>query len=282
LLPALELLHEYRGLAWGDIAPALDALRRRRPEAATAALAAAFDRLSAAAESDMAGLGEALLHSLFGAEDGAADTRRLAAAALAARRRLGAPAAPVANRAADPALLATGERLARRLAVPRRQPSPPLRQVAWPSGDFILTDLLSQWPVFETVLPAGSLYPGYASLTRDGTLWAEHHLDDAFCHGPYLQLPAGRYRLQVVGETGPEIAFEVVASRYLGSGPNTLCEQAWSSAAPLSGVIAELAFDSWEPMRGFEIIVYVTRPAVNFAISEIRVEARQFWHESGR
>jgi hypothetical protein len=270
LLPVLRLLRDHREFDWDEVLPTIDALRRRFSWAdAAAAVAAVLDRLTPGGEPDKI---DAAMRSLI-STNATTGAGGLAAVVAAARRRLvKAPPATVAQERRL-ALLAMAERLSP-LVTATPAGHPPL-EVGWPDGRFAFVEFLAQWPGFETVVPAAALQTAYATPTAEGGLRADRHEGAPFCRGPHLRLPAGRYTIRLSGGTGPEVAFTVSAARYFGARRIVVCERLWESKTPLSGVIAELAFDSDTAMRDFEIAVQVDRPQVHFELADIGIAMRQ-------
>jgi hypothetical protein len=172
-------------------------------------------------------------------------------------------------------LLSMAERLAELLSLPAPTPPQSSRPAAWPSGHFAFIEFLAQWPAFSLEVPAKLLQTSYASLTPQGALRAETHRPSSFCYGPRLNLPSGRYRLQIHGETGANVEFSVSVSRFIGARQTVVAQRRLSSLMPLSGIIAEVSFDSSGDMPLFEIVIDVNRPSGLLSVSSISIEGRQ-------
>jgi hypothetical protein len=147
--------------------------------------------------------------------------------------------------------------------------------VAWPPGEPGLPSFLAQWPDLAIEVPARQLYTRYAVLDPDGALRAERHAGGAFCYGPYLNLPAGRYRVRIDGEAASGAEYVARITRSLGDrGPAPVCERRYVRQSRVVGVIAELAFASDIALRNFEVVVDVASPsAAAFAIASVTIKA---------
>ncbi|HJU19984.1 MAG TPA: hypothetical protein VJ770_26325, partial [Stellaceae bacterium] len=166
--------------------------------------------------------------------------------------------------------LALAERLRARLqppAAPRDE-----ARLAWPSGDIGFSLFVAQWPDLTIEVPAAQLYTRYAVLGADGVLRAERHGKGAFCYGPYLNLPAGRYRVRIFGEAaaGAEYTARVACSvEDRKSVP--VCEKRYVRDGRSSGAIAELVFASDIELRNFEVVVTATSRSAAIAVAALAI-----------
>jgi hypothetical protein len=272
LLSAIALFRPYRDLGWEELGPAVAVLVERR--AASAVILAIIGEILTRADDPpetVAELGRVLASRLFTEPGTAIDPAALGRIAAAARRRLAA-----AERQADGEvqrqLLSLAERLRARLQPPAR-PFDEMR-MTWPSGEIGFASFIAQWPDLAIGVPAHHLFTSYAVLDADGMLRAERHAAGAFCYGPYLDLPAGRYRVGIIGEAdaGAEYVAQVVHRPHQG-GPAPICARRYVRNSRTVGVIAELGFANDIELRDFEIVVNVASASVAFAISAVTIEA---------
>lgn len=280
-LPALvRLFRPHVALGWRDLGPAITALIARG-----AGAAAVLDLLSAllggagCAAQEAAELGAALAPLLASAAPAATAPAVLARAAAGARRhfdeagRRGAPPSRTdrENAAARrERWLASAERLRARLRPPARQEDEPA--AAWPTGEVGFASFLAQWGALTITVPACQLSTRYAALDAEGVLRAGRHDGAPFCCGPYLTLPAGRYRVRLVGEAGAGADYRVEArGRPEGGGAAPLAKERYARAEPVAGVLAELAFDSAVELRDFEVVLRVASPSVAVALAALVV-----------
>jgi hypothetical protein len=267
----LRLFRRYRKLGWEEIGPAAAALVERQ-----AGAAAILEILCEIADGggdppEDAELGR-LLAPLLAGPSATVDPAALLRTAAAARRRLAAAEADDTGAARRRQALALAERLRVRLRPPGRPTD--RERFEWPRGEIGFPAFVAQWPQLAIAIPACQLYTGYAVLGADGILRAERHAGAAFCYGPYLNLPAGRYRVRIDGEAGigAEYIVEVVRS-LAGRGPAPVCNRRYAQPDGSAGVIAELAFTSTIALRNFEVVVRVTSPSAAFAIAGLTITA---------
>lgn len=269
-----EIVRLFRGCpaaGWEELAPAWSALVESAAEDRVK-VAAAIEIIEAdlpreALEEIWRVIRPGLSHANAGTEDAAPRLRGLAGA----RRHLAAAAMELDDRRPDPELLAIASRLRGRLAPPIS--GVPETPSAWPTGDLSLPAFLAQWPDLALEIPARRLYTSYASLDRDGVLRASRHAGKNFCYGPYLNLPAGRYRVEVIGAAGPGADYTVAVTRLVVEDPSPAALQRIQRNSAVTGSIAELSFDSAIELTQFEVNVTVASPEVEFSIAAIRITA---------
>jgi hypothetical protein len=272
LLPVLRLFRPHADLGWEEIGPAVTALTEGG--AGAAAILESIGEVIGGAEDSPATaavLGR-VLAPLLSAEPAAIDPAALARGAAGARRRLAEAAMDHCEEGWRRETLALAERLRARLRPPARPPGG--TPVAWPPGEVGLPSFLAQWPDLAIEVPAGQLYTRYAVLGPDGALRAERHAGGAFCYGPHLNLPAGRYRVRIDGEAASGAEYVARITHSLGDrGPATVCEKRYVRQSRIVGVIAELAFASDIALRNFEVVVDVASPSAALAIASIAIKA---------
>jgi hypothetical protein len=273
LLPLLRLFRRYRDLGWEEIGPAVTVLAGSGAD--DAVLLESVGEILGGAEPPpeaAAALGRILAPRLFPEPPAALDPAALARAAAGARRRLAEAAAGDHDAPQRRKLLARAERLKARLQPPL-QPSGAACLVR-SSGALDFPSFLAQWPDLAIEVPACQLYTRYAVLDRDGVLRAERHAAGAFCYGPYLNLPAGRYCLRIDGEADSGAEYVVRATHTLADrGPVLIDERRYVRQRRITGAIAELAFASDIALRDFEVVVDVASPSAAFAIVSVIITA---------
>jgi|GEM_PF-3138457 hypothetical protein len=269
--PLLRLFRRYRKLGWEEIGPAAAALVERQAGAASI-----LEILRKIADGggdppEDAELGR-LLAPLLAGPSATVDPAALLRTAAAARRHLAAAEADDTGAARRRQALALAARLRVRLRPPGRPAD--RERFEWPRGEIGFPAFIAQWPQLAIAIPACQLYTGYAALGADGILRAERHAGAAFCYGPYLNLPAGRYRVRIDGEAGIGAEYLVEAVRSLADrGPVPVCNRRYAQPNGSAGVIAELAFTSTIALRNFEVVVRVTSPSTAFAIAGLTITA---------
>jgi hypothetical protein len=223
---------------------------------------------------------------LFAEAPAAIDFAALMRGAAAARRRLSpavkTPLDPLPPRAGGEGekeseeerrqVLALAGRLKARLQPPPR-PAGTARFDRL-GGEIGFPAFVAQWPDLAIEVPARQLHTHYGALDSDGTLRAERHAARAFCYGPYLNLPAGRYRVGIVGEAdaGAEYVAQVRHCPQPDR-PALLGERRYVRSSRTIGVVAELAFASDRELRDFEVVVNVASSSVAFAIAAVTIAA---------
>jgi hypothetical protein len=273
LFPLLRLFQPYTDLGWEEIGPAVTALAEGG--AGAAALLESVGEILGGTEhspATAAALGR-VLAPLLSLEPTVINPAALARGAAGARRRLAEAAVDCCDEERGRRTLALAERLRARLRPPARPPGG--TPVAWPPGEPGLPSFLAQWPDLAIEVPARQLYTRYAVLDPDGALRAERHAGGAFCYGPYLNLPAGRYRVRIDGEAASGAEYVARITRSLGDrGPAPVCERRYVRQSRVVGVIAELAFASDIALRNFEVVVDVASPSIAaFAIASVAITA---------
>lgn len=281
-LAVARLFRPYVALGWRELAPAVAALSAGGAGDAIPAILSEVLGGAGCPPRDAAELGRVLAPIAGGEGFAAAAPAALARAAAGARRALEAadlgpaPLPPVARQLGD-AEEAPRERwmaLAGRLKE-RLRPPPRLEAkapAAWPIGEVGFASFLGQWPDLAIKVPACQLYTRYADLDADGVLRAERHAGAAFCYGPYLNLPAGRYRVRLLGEAGAGADYRVEAFRRPEEGgPVPVCERLYVREAPIAGAIAEFTFESDLELRDFEVVMRVTSPSAAVAVVALAI-----------
>lgn len=272
LLSLVRLFRRYRTLGWAEVGPALAVLIADGAGAATIGeiLSEILGGIAVSPEG-AAELGRVLAPLLLAEPASAINPAALAGAAAGARRHLTAAAGGEERMQRNPLLLLAG-RLRARLQPAARPPG--AVRPAWPSGETGFPWFLAQWPDVAIEVPASQLYTRYAELGADGVLRAERHAAGVFCHGPCLNLPAGRYRVRITGAAaaGAKYGVRVLHARD-AHGPAPACEQHYVRDSRIVGTIADLAFASDIELRGFEIVVAVTSPSAAFAIAAVTIIA---------
>jgi hypothetical protein len=271
LPPAVALFRRYVDLGWQELGPAVAALVEQRSGAAVILATLAEIVQAERPPESVAELGRALA-SLLANEAPAIDPAALVQAVNAARRHLAAAAAGAGDAAQRRKLLARVEHVKSRLRPP--PPSSGAAHAAWPTGEIGFASFMAQWPDLAIEVPAGQLYTRYAALGPDGVLRAERHTGESFCYGPYLNLPAGRYCVRIIGEAAAGAEYSARITHSLADcGPAPVCERRYRQPSRVSGVIAELAFASDIELRGFEAVVNVTSPSAALAVAAITINA---------
>lgn len=168
-------------------------------------------------------------------------------------------------------MLALAERLKARL-----KPPPP-RSAAFPArrrGEIGFASFLAQWPDLLIEVPAAQLHADHAALGADGMLRAERHEAGVFCSGPVLNLPAGHYRVRVIGEAAAGAAYAVEALCRLGErAAPPVCAARHVRDGPIAGTLAELVFCSDIALRGFQVAVRVAPPPAALAVASLAITA---------
>ncbi len=273
LRSAFALFRQYLDLGWEELGPAVAVLVEQRAES-TVILAIIGEILKKADDppETVAELGRVLAPLLVAEPGMAIDPTALGRIAAAARRRLATAEAEAGDDGQRRNLLALAERLQTRLRPPAR--SCDETRMAWPSGAIGFASFMAQWPDLAIEVPAHYLFTSYAALDAEGMLRAERHAAGAFCYGPYLNLPAGRYRVGIVGEAdaGAEYVAQVM-HRPKQDAPAPICARRYVRNSRIVGVIAELGFASDVELRDFEVVVNVASASVAFAIAAVTIEA---------
>jgi hypothetical protein len=277
LLSLVRLFRRHVDLGWEAIGPAVAALGA--DEAGTAAILAILSEILGGAGDPPEGAAELgrVLAPLLVAEpeaepSAAIDPAILAHAAAGARRHLAEAPAEDGEAARRHDWLALAARLQARLRPPERPPG--AARPAWPSGEIGFPSFLAQWPELAIEVPAGQLDARYAVLGADGVLRAARHEAGAFCSGPYLNLPAGRYRVRIAGEAAAGAEYSVQAACRLGErAAAPLCERRYAPDGPIVGPLAELDFTSDVALRDFQVVVSVASPSAALAIASLTITA---------
>jgi hypothetical protein len=273
LLALVRLFRSYTAVGWEEIGPAVAALSAEGAGARTILeiLSEILDDAGNRPE-DAAGLGR-VLAPLLASEPAAIEPAALARAAAGARRRLGEASAGAGEAPRRHALAALAERVKARLgppAWPREDKARPAR----PGGETAFPSFVAQWPELAIEVPAAQLHADHAVLGADGVLRAGRHGAGAFCCGPRLNLPAGRYRIRIVGEAGAGAEYSMEILCRLGERATVpLCEGRYVRDGPIAGTLAELAFASDIALRDFQVVVRVRSPAAAFALASLAITA---------
>jgi glycosyltransferase involved in cell wall biosynthesis len=154
-----------------------------------------------------------------------------------------------------------------------RPPRLPARDAA-KSGHISFPRFLAQWRELAVDVPPACLRTDYAVLTSAGVLRADRHPGGIFCYGPHFNLPAGRYRVQAIGNAGDGAEYRVqMVRRPEGRPAEVVCERSYSRCAAVSGTLAELACECETELRNLEIVVKVISPEAEFCLASIRISA---------
>jgi hypothetical protein len=273
LLSLVRLFRRHVDLGWEEIGPAVAALSADESGAAaipailSEILGGAGDRPEGAAE-----LGRVLAPLLVAEPSAKIDPALLTHAAAGAHRHLAEAPAEDGDAVRRHSSLALAERLKARLQPQERPPG--AARPAWPSGEIGFPSFLAQWPQLTIEVPAGQLDTRYAALGADGVLRAERHEAGTFCAGPYLNLPAGRYRVRIAGEAAAGAEYSVQAACRLGErAAAPLCERRYAPNGPIVGTLAELAFTSDIALRDFQVVISVGSPSAALAIASLTITA---------
>ncbi|HZU87769.1 MAG TPA: hypothetical protein VE993_00795 [Stellaceae bacterium] len=267
----LQLFRQYVDLGWKELGPAVVALIERRAEAGVIlGIASEILKRNERPPEGTAELSRALAPLLFGDRTTAIAAAGLVQTAAAARRRLAAAAAGDSDAVQRQRLLMLAERLRMWLRPPAR-PSGDAR-LGWPHGETGFPSFVAQWPDLAIEVPARQLCTSYAVLGADGVLRAERHTGEAFCHGPYLNLPAGRYRIRIIGEAGADAEYIVQIVKYWENGWSAIiCTDKYVQSSTIFGIIADLVFSSDDEMHDLEVVVKVLNTEVEFSVGSIKI-----------
>lgn len=273
LLPILGLFRGCPALGWDELAPAWAALVAGAAEDRVLLAAAAAMIETDLPREGLDEIGRVLAPLLCRGTPERFPAPALLRGAAIARRHLAVAANEADDAGNDKEILAIAARLRTRLLPLLSTES--AAAIAWPRGDLSFPSFLAQWPDLALEVPARRLYTRYAALGADGVLRASRHKGETFCYGPYLNLPAGQYRVEVIGAAGPGADYTVAITRYVVDGPSPAVSRRFLLETATDGTIADLSFASAIEVSNFELVVTVASPAAEFAISAVRITAER-------